>query len=75
MFTLPWGHLGDGHAFQSPTRFALDPLCFGCWLLKANYPLTEACLHTTFAETSQSIGYFGPNQIEEQNGPHLQYYV
>lgn len=59
MFTLPWGHPSDGHVLPGPTGFALGPLCFGCRLLKANYPLTEASLHPTFAMDSQCIGYTG----------------
>lgn len=55
MFTLPWGHPGDGHALPGPTGFALGPLCFGCRLSKANYPLTEASLRSTFAMDSQCI--------------------
>lgn len=67
MFTLPWGHHGDGHAPRSPTGFALGPLCFGCRLLKANYPLTEARLHTTFAVDLQCICSIASSSSKERD--------
>lgn len=55
-----------GMLSQGPTGFALGPLCFGCRLLKDNYPLTEASLHSAFATHSQCIRYSGWDKTEDQ---------